>query len=140
MTRLDTLEPEFRVKVQALLEAVEKATGRTWGLSDGRRTISRQDALYSQGRTTKGKVVTMARGGQSPHNFGLAADLWSLTPEGDFDWGTPDGLFRTMAEIAEGLGLVAGYNFHSIHDAPHVEDADWKLAQAAWKRGETRVA
>ena len=139
MTRLDTLEPEFRVKVETLLEAVEKATGRTWGLSDGRRTISRQDALYSQGRTTAGKVVTNARGGYSPHNFGLAADLWPMKA-GDFDWSAPLELFQTLGTLAEGMGLVWGGHFRSILDLPHVEAPDWKLAQAAWKRGELRVA
>ena len=140
MTRLDTLEPEFREKVKELLTAVEEATGRKWELSDARRTISRQDALYSQGRTTAGKVVTMAKGGESPHNFGLAADLWPLTDGQDFDWEADDQLFFTMAMLAREMGLTAGYFFKSIHDAPHVEWSTWREARAAWKRGEIQVA
>jgi peptidoglycan L-alanyl-D-glutamate endopeptidase CwlK len=139
MTRLDTLDAEFGTKVALLLDLVEKATGREWAISDARRTMSRQDALYSQGRTTAGKVVTMARGGESPHNFGLAADLWPMRG-GDFDWGADDALFATLAGLAEGLGLVAGYNFTHLHDGPHVESQDWRVSQTAWKRGELRVA
>ncbi len=140
MTRLETLEPEFRKKVEVLVQVTEAATGRKWGLSDGRRTISRQDALYSQGRTTAGKVVTNAKGGQSPHNFGLAADLWPMTEDGDFDWGAKTETFKVMADKAKELGLVAGYYFKSIFDAPHVEDPDWKAIQLAWRRGEIEVA
>lgn len=140
MTRLDTLEPEFRKKVTALLEATEKATGRKWALSDGRRTLSRQEALWAQGRTIAGKVVTMAKGGQSPHNFGLAADLWPLTSTGDFDWGADADLFRLMGDHAAALGLVWGGTFKSILDFPHVEEKTWRVAQAAWKRGDLKVA
>ena len=140
MTRLDTLEPGFRTKVEELLEATQRITNREWALSDGRRTLSKQEALYAQGRTAAGKVVTNAKPGSSAHNFGLAADIWPLTPDGDFDWEADDELFKIMARIAVSIGLVAGYNFKSIHDAPHVEDPGWRVAQAAWKMGELKVA
>lgn len=39
------------------------------------RTFAEQDALYAQGRTKPGAVVTKARGGQSYHNYGLAVDV-----------------------------------------------------------------
>lgn len=39
------------------------------------RTFVEQDALYAQGRTAHGKIVTNARGGQSYHNYGLAVDI-----------------------------------------------------------------
>lgn len=140
MTRMDSLEPDFRAKVLRLILSVEEATARTWAISDGRRTMDRQRYLYAQGRTTPGKVVTMAPPGQSAHNFGLAADLWPVLPTGDFDWGADDALFRQMADLAKEQGLTPGYYFHSIHDAPHVEDPSWKLAQAAWKAGDLKVA
>lgn len=140
MTRLETLEPAFRVKIVALLDEVQKATGRKWALSDGRRTIAQQNSLYAQGRTAPGKVVTNARGGQSAHNFGLAADLWPLTAKGAFDWKASPALFKTLADIAKGMGLTSGYYFKSIFDPPHVEDPSWKAVQASWKRGEVQVA
>ena len=139
MTRLETLEPLFREKVLELIARTEEATGRDGALSDGRRTIAQQNALYAQGRTASGKVVTNAKGGQSAHNFGLAADLWPLK-KGDFDWSANQSLFKTMADIAQEIGLTAGFYFKSIHDAPHVEDPSWKQVQAAWKRGEVEVA
>jgi hypothetical protein len=45
----------------------------------GVRTFAEQDALYAQGRTRKGLRVTNAKGGQSYHNYGLAADCALLT-------------------------------------------------------------
>lgn len=39
------------------------------------RTFAEQDALYAQGRTKPGAVVTKAKGGQSYHNYGLAIDI-----------------------------------------------------------------
>src|SRR5215471_18388685 len=45
----------------------------------GLRTWAEQDALYAQGRTASGQIVTNARGGQSYHNFGLAVDCTPST-------------------------------------------------------------
>lgn len=136
--KLDTLEPDFKPLVEQLLAKVGAATNRKWGISDGRRTMAQQRAIYSQGRTTPGKVVSNAKPGQSAHNFGYAVDIWPMKGD-DFDWSAADKLFKVMADIAESLGLTAGYNFKSIHDAPHVELAKWKTQQARWKAGEIEI-
>jgi hypothetical protein len=39
------------------------------------RTYAEQDAIYAQGRTKDGNIVTNARGGESYHCFGLAVDI-----------------------------------------------------------------
>ena len=39
------------------------------------RTFAEQDALYQQGRTKPGKIVTNARAGTSYHNYSLAIDI-----------------------------------------------------------------
>jgi peptidoglycan LD-endopeptidase CwlK len=41
----------------------------------GLRSFEDQDELYAQGRTKPGNIVTNARGGDSLHNYGLAADF-----------------------------------------------------------------
>jgi len=139
MNKLDTLEPDFKPLVEQLIAKVNDATGLSWGISDGRRTMAQQAAIYAQGRTAPGKVVSNAPPGSSAHNFGLAVDLWPIK-NGDFDWGTADKVFKVMADIAVSLGLTAGYYFHSIHDAPHVELSRWKEQQALWKAGKLEVA
>jgi peptidoglycan LD-endopeptidase CwlK len=139
MDKLNTLEPDFKEIVETVISETQKATGYTWKASDGRRTMAEQKAIYAQGRTVPGKVVTNAPPGNSPHNFGLAADLWPLKG-GDFWWGAPKSLFHTMADIAEENGLKAGYYFKSIFDAPHIEMPRWKEQQALWKNGKVQVA
>lgn len=138
---IETLEPEFGIKIGALLPEVNKATGRDWRVVQGRRTIAEQNALYAQGRTTPGEIVTKAPGGSSAHNYGLAADLAPMKKDGsDIDWNAPQTLFKQMADIAESHGLVAGFYFKTFHDAPHVEDPDWRVQQGLWKAGKLHVA
>lgn len=138
MSKINTLEPDFKPIIEELIAKVNDATDLTWGISDGRRTMAQQAAIYAQGRTSPGKVVSNAPPGSSAHNFGLAVDLWPMKGNG-FDWGTHDILFKTMADIAVSLGLTAGYYFHTIHDAPHVEMPRWKAQQALWKAGKLKV-
>lgn len=55
------------------------------------RTIEEQDALYAQGRTKPGKIVTNAKGGQSMHNYGLAIDIVLLVDK------NKDGTFESAS-------------------------------------------
>lgn len=134
MKRIDTLEADFKPLIEELIERVEAATNRKWGISDGRRTMAQQRAIYSQGRTAPGKVVSNAKPGQSAHNFGYAVDLWPMKGD-DFDWGASRAVFEVMGGIAVDMGLTWGGNFKSILDLPHVESSRWKVVQAKWKDG-----
>lgn len=62
-----------------------------------------QNALYAQGRTTKGAIVTNARGGQSFHNYGVAFDFCPIV-NGKCQWNDTD-LFKKCGAIAESVGL-----------------------------------
>jgi len=138
--KLDTLEPEFRAIVEKVIEEVSAATGLEWRATSCRRTIAEQDKLYAQGRTTKGQIVTKAKGGQSPHNFGLAVDCCPLTVDKeDFWWAAPAGYWDVYGAIAKEHGLVWGGDWKFL-DLPHIETKDWKTTQAAWRRGEIQVA
>jgi len=141
-SKLKTVDPGFEEKVVRVLFAVEKATGVKWGVTAGLRSMAEQKTLYAQGRTTPGDKVTNAPAGSSAHNFGLAVDIWPLKANGEPDWNTPayGGVFKTLADIAGKEGLIAGYYFKSIHDAPHLEDPTWKQKQALWKEGKLTVA
>jgi len=140
MSKIDTLEPSFRKQVEELLTAAADATGLKWVITSGRRTMAEQQLLYDQGRLIPGKVVTNAKPGSSAHNFGLAADLAPLNPEtGKVWWEAPKGKWRAMADTARKLGLVAGYYFKSIFDAPHVEAPNWRDVRAQWQAGKIKV-
>jgi len=138
--RIDTLEPEFKAKIEKLLAAAEAATGRKWIITDGRRTMAAQRAIYAQGRTKPGKVVSNAPAGASAHNYGLAADLAPLMEmTSQIDWAAPRSLWKQMANIAVEMGLTAGYYFRTIFDAPHVEDPRWKEQRELWKAGKVDI-
>jgi len=134
LQRLDDLEPEFKLRIKELLAELDPVC-----VVSSRRTIQQQNQLYSQGRTTGGYVVTNAKGGESPHNFGLAVDLCPLDQNGNLDWYDKVG-FRKIGAAAESLGLVWGGKFKSIVDKPHVESPDWRVTQAAWRKGEVEIA
>lgn len=140
MSKLDSLEPEFKAKIEQLLEIAKDVTGRTWVVTAGRRTMAEQTAIYAQGRTAPGKVVSNAPAGSSAHNYGLAADLAPLK-EGSktIDWGADRVLWENMADAAVEMGLEAGCYFRSIMDMPHVQSPDWKTAQSQWKAGKLKI-
>lgn len=67
------------------------------------RDIEAQNALYAQGRTTKGSIVTNAKGGQSFHNYRVAFD-WVPMVHGKPLW-SDSFAYARCAKIGEALGL-----------------------------------
>lgn len=108
----------------------------------GLRTIEEQDALYAQGRTKPGKVVTNARGGSSYHNYGLAVDfaiLYDKDNNGTFEelsWDTAkdfdkDGIFdwQEVVRAFEKRGWEWGGKWRTFKDLPHVQKTFGKTVQ-----------
>jgi peptidoglycan LD-endopeptidase CwlK len=97
------------------------------------RTFEDQDELYTQGRTKPGTIVTNARGGDSLHNYGLAADFvldgqvekpgiqWSWNIQSDVNADRRNDWLQ-MAEIAVSCGLEPGWFWKKFPDAPHVQN------------------
>lgn len=77
LDRIKLLHPKLRDEAVLLYEDIIKAlTGKAaCRFAYTLRTFAEQDALYAQGRTKKGAIVTKAKGGQSYHNYGLAVDI-----------------------------------------------------------------
>ena len=69
-TLLSEVQPFSRALVQKAA-----ISGITIRIISGFRTYAEQDALYAQGRTQLGSIVTNAKGGYSNHNFGIAFDV-----------------------------------------------------------------
>ena len=130
--QVDSLEPSFKPLIVDLLAKLA-VDGITCIVTSGRRTIAEQDKLYAQGRTTAGDIVTKAKGGQSPHNFGLAADLCPLNPvDKSLWWNAPDDIWNVIHTLAEeGNMLESGYDW-KFKDKPHVELPTWKDTRDAW--------
>ena len=122
--RIATLEPITRALCVEFLQQCAMQTLPV-RVTQGLRTIAEQDALYAQGRTTPGKVVTHARGGESPHNYGAAFDICCTQgapyPE-DLGW------WEQVGEVGERVGLLWGGRWQpGKRDLPHFERKDWRM-------------
>lgn len=63
-----------------------------------------QAAIYAQGRTTPGDIVTNAKPGESWHNWRCAFDI-VIVRNGKAVWSTKDPAWKQVGEIGESCGL-----------------------------------
>ena len=92
----------------------------------GHRTVAEQQALYAQGRTKPGQVVTKLDGvkKKSKHNHmpSLAVDIAPYP----IDWNDL-GRFKALADVVKkaaktvGVDIVWGGDWTSFKDYPHYE-------------------
>jgi peptidoglycan L-alanyl-D-glutamate endopeptidase CwlK len=104
--RLEDLAPAVQQRAKALVNAAKDA-GVDLLITSTYRSNEEQAALYAQGRTKPGAIVTNARPGDSYHNWRCAFDVVPLR-NGKPVWGTsgPDGdLWRKIGEMGEAVGL-----------------------------------
>lgn len=127
-TRLIGLHPVVMAAATVLIERCY-ARGVHILITQGLRTIAEQDALYAQGRTKPGSIVTNAKGGYSYHNYGLAVDFallltngssvsWDMCRDGNnnqvADW-------QEVVKEAKALGFEWGGDWTSFKDYPHFQ-------------------
>ena len=91
------------------------------------RSNEEQTELYASGRTKKGKILTKAKAGQSPHNYlpSYAFDV-AFNDNGVADW--RPFLFKRFAEIVEIISnqVFWGGKFITFGDMPHFELKGWR--------------
>jgi peptidoglycan L-alanyl-D-glutamate endopeptidase CwlK len=117
---LATLHPKAREKARAFMaKAVPamEARGLVVKIINGLRTYAEQDALFAQGRTAPGRVVTKARGGFSNHNFGTAFDVALFRGPAYLD---EDPHYAELGKIGQSVGLEWGGSWQ-FSDEPHFE-------------------
>ncbi len=90
---LDVLTPEFRDRLERVIDRMESEFGYKVEVVETFRSQSRQDSLFARGRTEPGQVVTWTRA--SNHTRGQAADL------------VIDGSYTDSVAYAR-LGRIAG--------------------------------
>jgi len=112
-----TLLPEVQPMARALVQKAA-AAGISIRIISGLRTYAEQDALYAQGRTAPGNVVTNARGGYSNHNFGIAFDIGVF--EGNRYLGDSPK-YKAVGVLGMDLGLEWGGSWKTIVDQPHYQ-------------------
>ncbi|MCI8372442.1 MAG: hypothetical protein HFI75_08605 [Lachnospiraceae bacterium] len=132
MREITSLHPILQKKA-ALLKEECKNLGIFILFSECLRTKAEQDALYAQGRTTPGSIVTNAKGStySSQHQWGVAIDFYiDMDVDGDGDkkddaFNNSTGLFERVGSIAKSIGLGWGGDWSSIKDRPHLYLPDW---------------
>jgi peptidoglycan L-alanyl-D-glutamate endopeptidase CwlK len=116
---IKTLTPKTQIAARKFL-AFCKSKSMDIRIISGTRTYAEQNAIYEQGRSKPGKIVTHSKGGQSNHNFGIAWDI------GIFQGGkyiTDDHAYKAFGELAipNFSDLEWGGNWKSFIDYPHYQ-------------------
>ena len=117
--KLEDLLPQVRSRVEAFLKAAEEA-GIDLLVTSTYRDNASQDALYAQGRTAPGKVVTNAKAGQSYHNFRCAVDVVPLR-NGKPVWDTKDPVWQTVGRLGKAAGLEWAGDWKRFKEFPHFQ-------------------
>ncbi len=116
IARLNLLHPKARPIFQHFIEQCETAYNVTIRIVQGLRTFAEQDALYAQGRTKPGKIITFAKGGQTYHCYGAAVDLL-IIENGKGNWNFD---YTRLLHFMP-AGMVWGGSFSNLKDLDHFE-------------------
>lgn len=127
LENLSGLNRKARAKFEAFLAAAAPIFTKhnvTFEVLSGLRSYSQQAALYAQGRTRLGKIVTKARPGSSWHNYGLAIDLGLFKAGVYLDEKNPalaDRVYAELGALAKTMDIEwAGY-WTSFTETPHFQ-------------------
>lgn len=124
MRDVTQLHPDLQKKIRELYNKCEKA-GLKIGISECLRSTAEQDALYAQGRTKPGKIVTNAKGStySSMHQWGVAFDFYRNDGKGAYN--TSGKFFDKVGKLGKECGLEWGGDWKSIVDKPHFQLPNW---------------
>lgn len=94
-------------------EGIDILITSTW------RDNEAQNALYAQGRTKPGRIVTNARAGSSFHNYKLAFDFVPIV-NGKAQWNDVR-TFRRAGDIGKKVGLDWAGDWKSFRELAHLQ-------------------
>ena len=115
---LDDLVPPAKQRAEAFIAAA-KAKGIDLLVTSTYRDNESQNALYAQGRTAPGAIVTRAKAGQSWHNSRCALDVVPLV-NGKAIWDDP-ALWKQVGEIGKSCGLEWAGDWVTFKEFPHFQ-------------------
>ncbi|WP_214776892.1 M15 family metallopeptidase [Exiguobacterium sp. s22] len=123
----DQLHPEVVNRGVSFVRLAHSCLDLEVRLTSGYRSAKEQNALYAQGRSKPGQVVTNAKAGQSYHNYGLAVDFVIIhNNKADYDLNAdrnrndvPD--WQELGELGKALGFEWGGDWNSFPDYPHLQ-------------------
>lgn len=127
MKNIRTLDPKAQdrfIQFSRIAKGVAASMGCDYVMISGQRSWADQDALYAQGRTKPGPVVTKARGGYSNHNFAIAGDYGVFRGKSYLDNADTKLAAQVHAAVAvhaRRLGFEWGGDWKGLKDFPHFE-------------------
>ncbi len=117
--KLEDLLPQVRTRVEAFLKAADEA-GIDLLVTSTYRDNASQDALYAQGRTRPGRIVTNAKAGQSFHNYRCAVDVVPVR-NGKPVWDSKDPVWQTVGRLGKAAGLEWAGDWKRFKEFPHFQ-------------------
>lgn len=97
-----------------------KAAGIDLLVTSTYRDNESQDALYAQGRTKPGSIVTNARGGESFHNYRCAMDVVPIV-NGKPNWNTSDPIWAKVGAFGKQAGLEWAGEWKTFKETAHFQ-------------------
>ena len=116
---LDELIPEAKERVEKFI-ALCKEHNIDLLVTSTYRDAESQNALYAQGRTAPGKIVTNAKAGDSWHNWRCAVDVVPLV-NGKPDWDGSHPVWAEIGRLGKEAGLEWAGEWHSFKELAHFQ-------------------
>lgn len=121
-TNINSLDPYVADLARRFLD-LARQSGIDVRVISAFRSWNDQDALYAQGRTAPGDIVTDAMGGDSYHNWGLAFDAVPIE-NGQVAW-DDTAAFNRLGKLGQQVGLEWGGHWTTykvaLVDLPHYQ-------------------
>ena len=117
--KLEDLVEPARNRVEDFL-ALCKHAGIDILVTSTYRDTESQNALYAQGRTAPGKIVTNAKAGESYHNFRCAVDVVPLV-NGKPDWDGSHPVWKQIGELGKQAGLEWAGEWRTFKELAHFQ-------------------
>lgn len=115
---ISDLDPRVAAKCLALQVACRDA-GIDLLITSTYRDHASQNAIYAQGRTTPGPIVTKAKAGESWHNYRLAFDVVPIVA-GKAMWNDAT-LWNKIGRLGVVVGLEWAGNWTRFKEFPHFQ-------------------
>jgi len=116
---LDDLIPPAKKRVELFLSLC-KDEGIDLLVTSTYRDNESQQALYEQGRTTAGKVVTNAKAGDSWHNWRCAVDVVPMV-NGKPNWDGLHPVWDQIGKLGEQAGLEWAGRWRTFKELAHFQ-------------------
>lgn len=122
----DGIHPALKAKVTQVLTAMA-ALNHPMRVCQGVRTAAQQEALYAQGRTAPGRIVTNCDGVKRKSNHQEYPDGYGHAVDCNFLTGDPFGETQPWSlygAAVKAVGLIWGGSWTTFQDRPHAELPD----------------